>query len=155
LPAIGRLVYEGQLPDAISSTGAMKFFMRGFGGTAGVLLAGVVLDRAAAWGLDFVRTSMTPGQGALQVLEPPIQDHLARHGSAPPEAAAQTRAVLGSWVHLHAQIIGYRVALRLCAYASTAGLILAFFIRTRKEFSVLDADDNRLPAFVRSWFGWP
>jgi MFS family permease len=155
LPTIGRLVYEGQPSEAVGPTGAMKFFMRGFGGTAGVLLAGIVLDRAAAWGLDFVRTSMTPGQGALQVLEPSIQDHLAQNGSAPPEAAARTRAVLGYWVNLHAQIIGYRVALRLCACASAAGLILAFFIRTRKEFSVLDADDNRLPAFVRSWFGWP
>jgi MFS family permease len=155
LPSIGRLVYEGQAPAAAGSTGAMKFFMRAFGGTAGVLLAGVVLDRAAAWGLDFVRTSMMPGQGALQVLEPPIQDHLALHGSAPLEAAAQSQAVLGSWVDLHAQIIGYRTALRLCAWASAAGLILAFFIRTRKEFSILDADDNRLPTFVRRWFGGP
>jgi MFS family permease len=152
LPAIGRLVYEGQPPDAARSTGAMKFFMRAFGGTAGVLLAGVVLDRAAAWGLDFVRTSITPGQGAVQILVPPIQDHLARHGSAPREAAEQARAVLGFWVNLHAQIIGYRVALRLCACASAAGLILAFFIRTRKESSILDADDNRLPQLVRRWF---
>jgi MFS family permease len=153
LPAIGRLVYEGQHPDAARTTGAMKFFMRAFGGTAGVLIAGVILDRATAWGLDFVRTSMVPGQGALQALEPPIQDHLVRHGSAPPLAATQAHAVLGYWVNLHAQIIGYRVALRLCAFASGLGLIVAFFIRTQKEYSILDADDNRLPALLRGWFG--
>jgi hypothetical protein len=46
--------------------------------------------------------------------------------------------VIGSWVDLHAQVIGYRRALRFCAYLSAAGLIIACFIRRRKEISVFD-----------------
>src|SRR5262249_27964140 len=39
LPAIARLVYEGQPPEQAATTGAMKFFVRSFGGTVGILLA--------------------------------------------------------------------------------------------------------------------
>jgi MFS family permease len=153
LPGIGRLVFEGQEPEAAASTGAIKFFMRGFGGTAGVLLAGVLLDRAAAWGLDFVRTSIVLGQGSLEAIEPGIQDHMTRRGSTEPEAAAQTTALIGSWVELHARIIGYRAVLRACALASGLALFIAFFIRTEKEFSVFDADEEFVPALVRRCLG--
>ena len=90
------------------------------------------------WGLDFVRDSVVPGQGALQADVPLIRDHLVRHGSASPAAAAQADAVLGYWVNLHAQVIGYRRALRFCAYLSAVGLIVACFIHRRKEISVFD-----------------
>jgi MFS family permease len=140
LPAIGRLAYEGQRPEQASATGAMKFFTRSFGATVGVLMAGILLDRAATWGLDFIRDSITLGQGALEVTEPAIRDYMVRHGSTPPEAAAQAEALLGHWVNLHAQVIGYRVALRFCAYASALGMVLSFFISRRKEFSTFDAD---------------
>jgi MFS family permease len=139
LPVIARLVYEGQPPEQAATTGAMKFFVRAFGGTVGILLAGVQLDQAAAWGLDYVRTSMTLGQGALEVTEPAIVDHMVRRGSAPPEAAAQTEALIGHWVNLHARVIGYRAALHLCALASAVGLAIACFISRQKEISVLDA----------------
>jgi DHA2 family lincomycin resistance protein-like MFS transporter len=139
LPVIARLVYEGQPAEQVATTGAMKFFMRAFGGTVGILLAGVFLDQAATWGLDYVRTSMTLGQGALQVTEPAILNHMVRRGSAPPEAAAQTEALIGYWVNLHAQIIGYRAALHLCARASAVGLAISCFISRKKEISVLDA----------------
>ena len=69
---------------------------------------------------------------------PRIRDHLVRHGSAPPAAAAQAGAVLGYWVNLHAQVIGYRRALRFCAYLSAAGLIVSCFIHRRKEINVFD-----------------
>jgi hypothetical protein len=135
---IAQLTFEGQPPEAAGATGAMKFFMRSFNGTVGILLAGVLLDQGTWWGLEFVRDSIVPGQGALQADLPLIGDHLARHGSAPPAAAAQADAVLGYWVNLHAQVIGYRKALRFCAYLSAAGLIVSCFIHRRKEFSVFD-----------------
>ena len=70
---------------------------------------------------------------------PGIRDHLVRHGSTPAEAAAQSEAVLGYWVNLHAQVIGYRSGLRFCAYLSAAGLIVSCFISRRKEPSIFDA----------------
>ncbi len=135
---IAQLTFEGQPPKAAGATGAMKFFMRSFNGTVGILLAGVLIDQGTWWGLEVVRDSVVPGQGALQADVPLIRDHLMRHGSAPPAAAAQADAVIGYWVDLHAQVIGYRRALRFCAYLSAAGLIVTCFIRRRKEISVFD-----------------
>ncbi|MBI3409420.1 MAG: MFS transporter [Planctomycetes bacterium] len=140
LPAIGRLAFEGQHPKEAASTGAMKFFLRAFGGTVGVLLAGVILDQAVAGGLEYVRTSMTLGQGTLETTTPVIQDYLVRHGSSPTAAAEQTETIVGYWVHLHAQVIGYRAALRFGAYLSAIGFVISLFISRKKEISVLDAD---------------
>jgi hypothetical protein len=39
---------------------------------------------------------------------------------------------------LHAQVIGYRTGLRLCAFLSAAGLLVSLFIHRRKEVSVFD-----------------
>jgi DHA2 family multidrug resistance protein len=135
---IAQLTFEGQPPEAATATGGMKFFMRSFNGTVGILLAGIMLDQGTWWGLEFVRDSVVTGQGALQAEVPLILDHLTRHGSAPPAAAAQADAVLGYWVNLHAQVIGYRRALRFCAYLSAAGLIVSCFIQRRKEINVFD-----------------
>jgi hypothetical protein len=135
---VAQLTFEGQPPAAAAATGAMKFFMRSFNGTVGILLAGVLIDQGAWWGLDFVRDGIVQGQGAVQADVPALRDHLARHGSAPAAAAAQGEAVLGSWVNLHAQVIGYRRGLRFCAGLSAAGLVVSLLIHRRKEISVFD-----------------
>jgi DHA2 family multidrug resistance protein len=135
---VSQLTFEGQPAEAAGATGGMKFFMRSFNGTVGILLAGVLIDQGAWWGLEFVRDAVVPGQGPVQADLPGIQDHLARHGSSPTEAAAQAGAVLDSWVGLHAQVIGYRTGLRLCAFLSAAGLVVTFFIHRRKEVSIFD-----------------
>jgi hypothetical protein len=136
---IAQLTFEGQPPGLAMATGAMKFFMRSFNGTVGILLAGVLIDQGAWWGLDFVRDAIVRGQGAVQADMPGIRDHLVRHGSTPAEAVAQGEAVLGSWVNLHAQLIGYRTSLRFCAWLSAAGLVVSCFISRRKEPSIFDA----------------
>jgi hypothetical protein len=46
--------------------------------------------------------------------------------------------VLGSWVNLRAQVIGYRRGLRFCAYLSAAGLLVSLLIHRRKEVSIFD-----------------
>ena len=92
---IAQLTFEGQPPAMAGATGAMKFFMRSFNGTVGILLAGVLIDQGAWWGLDFVRDAIVQGQGAVQADVPGIRDHLVRHGSTPAEAVAQSEAVLG------------------------------------------------------------
>jgi DHA2 family multidrug resistance protein len=136
---VSQLTFEGQPPEAAGATGGMKFFMRSFNGTVGILLAGVLIDQGAWWGLEFVRDSVVQGQGAVQADVPTLRDHLARRGSTPTDAAAQGQAVLGSWVNLHAQVIGYRQGLRFCAWLSAAGLLVSLFIRRRKEISIFDA----------------
>jgi hypothetical protein len=136
---VSQLTFEGQPPEAAGATGGMKFFMRSFNGTVGILLAGVLIDQGAWWGLDFVRDAIVQGQGAVQADVPGIRDHLVRHGSTPAEAVAQGEGILGSWVNLHAQVIGYRTGLRFCAYLSAAGLVVTCFISRRKEPSIFDA----------------
>jgi MFS family permease len=136
---IAQLTFEGQPPRAAGATGAMKFFMRSFNGTVGILLAGILIDRGAWWGLDFVRDAIVPGQGGLQADLPQIRDHLVRQGSAQEAADAGADAVLGSWVDLHARVIGYRRGLRFCAYLSAAGLVVSCFISRRKQFSIFDS----------------
>jgi hypothetical protein len=105
----------------------------------GILLAGLLIDQGAWSGLDFVRDAIVQGQGAVQADVPGIGDYLVRHGSTPAEAVAQSEAVLGHWVNLHAQVIGYRIGLRCCAFLSAAGLLFTCFISRRKEPSVFDA----------------
>jgi DHA2 family multidrug resistance protein len=139
LSPIAQLTFEGIPPDVAGPTAAMKFFIRSFNGTVGILLAGVLIDQGTWWGLDFVRNSVVQGQGAVQADVPAIRDHLARHGSTPEAAAAQAQAVLGSWVNLHAQVIGYRTGLRFCAWLSAVGLVVSCFIHRRKEPSIFDA----------------
>ena len=136
---VSQLTFEGQAPEAAGATGGMKFFMRSFNGTVGILLVGVLIDQGAWWGLDFVRDSVVQGQGAVQADVPGIRDHLVRHGSAPSVAVTQAQTVLDSWVNLHAQVIGYRTGLRFCAYLSAAGLVVSCFISRRKEISVFDS----------------
>jgi MFS family permease len=135
---ISLLTFEGQPPALAGATGAIKFFMRSFNSAVGILLAGVLIEQGAWWGLDFVRDSIVQGQGAVQADMVGIRDHLVRHGSSPAEAVAQSEAVLGSWVDLHAHVIGYRGGLRFCAYLSAAGLVVSCFISRRKEPSVFD-----------------
>ncbi len=136
---IAQLTFEGQPPALAGATGAMKFFMRSFNGTVGILLAGVLIEQGGWWGLDFVRDAIVQGQGAVQADMPAIRDHLVRHGSTPEEAVEQADAVLDEWVNLHSQVIGYRIGLRFCAYLSAAGLVVSCFISRRKEPSVFDA----------------
>jgi len=93
---IAQLTFEGQPPALAGATGAMKFFMRSFNGTVGILLAGVLIDQGAWWGLDFVRDAIVQGQGAVQADEPGIRDHLIRQGSTPAEAVARSEAVYGA-----------------------------------------------------------
>jgi DHA2 family multidrug resistance protein len=135
---VSQLTFEGQSPEAAGATGGMKFFMRSFNGTVGILLAGVLIDQGAWWGLEFVRDSVVQGQGAVQADVPAIRDHLVRNGSTPAEAASQAEAVLGYWVNLHARVIGYRTGLRCCAFLSLAGLVVTCFIHRRKEVSIFD-----------------
>jgi MFS family permease len=137
---VSQLTFEGQPAESAGATGGMKFFMRSFNGTVGILLAGVLIDRGAWWGLEFVRDSVVPGAGAVQADLPELRDYLLRHGSTPSEAAGRSVAVLGSWVDLHARVIGYRTGLRFCAILSLAGLVIACLIHRRKEASVFDGN---------------
>jgi len=141
LPFYARLAYEGQDPEHAAVTGAMKFYLRALGSLLGTLGAGVLLDRAAAWGFDFVSDSLRLGHGPLLSLTPHLHDHFTRAGSSPAESAARADALVGHWVSLHAGIIGYRAAFRFCAALSGVALVIAFFVSPRKEFSILDADD--------------
>jgi hypothetical protein len=135
---ISQLTFQGQPPPIAGATGAIKFFMRSFSGTVGILLVGVLIDQGAWWGLDFVRDAIVQGQGAVQADMPGIRDYLVRHGSTPAEAASQSEVVLNAWANLHAQVIGYRSGLRFCAWLSAAGLLVTCFISRRKEPSIFD-----------------
>jgi hypothetical protein len=138
LSPIGQLTFEGIPPEIAGPTAGFKFFMRSFNGTVGILLAGVLIDQGAWWGLDFVRDAIVQGQGAVQADVPGIQDYLVRHGSTPAEAVAQAQTVLDSWVNLHAQVIGYRTGLRFCAFLSAAGFVVSCFISRKKEPNIFD-----------------
>ena len=135
---IAQLIFEGQPPELAGATGAMKFFMRSFNGTVGILVAGIVIDQGAWWGLEFVRDAIINGQGTIQVDMPELHDYLVRHGSTSVEAVAQAHAVLGDWIDLHSRLIGYRTALRCCAWLSAVGFVISCFISRRKEPSIFD-----------------
>ena len=140
LAPIAQLTFEGQRAEAAAATGAMKFLVRSFSSIVGVLVAAIVLDRATAGGLEYVRASVVQGQGTLQTVQPVLQRHFVHQGSAPAKAGTQSAALLGWWVEQHAVVIGYRSAFRFCAYLSGVGLVISFFISRRKEISVFDAD---------------
>jgi hypothetical protein len=68
-----------------------------------------------------------------------------------PAALEPFPTVIGSWVDLHAQIIGHRAVMRACTATSGMALFVACFIRTAKEFSIFDADQEIVPTFLRRW----
>jgi hypothetical protein len=92
---IGRLTFEGIPPQIAGPTAWQKLFMRSFNGTVGILLAVVLIDQGAWWGLDFVRDAIVQGQGSARADVPGIRDYLVRHGGAPPAAAMQAQGDLG------------------------------------------------------------
>ena len=89
---VSQLTFEGQPAAAAGATGGMKFFMRSFNGAVGILMAGVLIDQGAWWGLDFVRDAIVQGQGAVQADLPGIRDHLVRHGESTPCGGTSCRA---------------------------------------------------------------
>ena len=138
---VSQLTFEGQAPEAAGATGGMKFFMRSFNGTVGILLAGVLIDQGLPGGVwDSSAMASCRDRGPFRSDVPDIRDHLFCHGKRMSVAVTQAqRAVLDSWVNLHAQVIGYRTGLRFCAYLSAAGLVVSCFISRRKEPSIFDA----------------
>jgi hypothetical protein len=142
LALLVKLTFEGQTAADVAHTGAMKFFLRLFGGTVGTLGASILLVSSTAVAFEDLRLGMPPGRGPYALVEEAVRAHMIARGSPPPVAAAQAPAVIGGWVSLNAQVIGYQSVLRYLALLSAVALLISVFIGRRPEISILDPNER-------------
>ena len=136
---IAQLTFEGQPPEAAGATGRHEILhalLQRDGGHPAWPASCSTAPPRGGWNSSGTVSCRVRGpfRPTCPSSETTWCGTAARHQPRP----LQADAVLGYWVNLHAQVIGYRRALRFCAYLSAAGLIVSCFIHRRKEISVFD-----------------
>jgi MFS family permease len=126
-PTIAFMVRD-QSADEELRVRASKFFLRFFGGTLGILLAGVIFATAISTAHESLRLGMIPGLDPTHQLQATLENHARQRGSSPQEAAAQATLVLDAWIHRNAQVMAYQTTLRWVAIGSGAALLVSLAI---------------------------
>lgn len=126
-PTIAFMVRD-QSADEELRVRASKFFLRFFGGSLGILLAGVIFATAINAAHESLRLGMIPGLDPTHQLQRTIENHARQRGSTPPEATTQAAMVLDTWIHRNAQVMGYQTTLRWVALGSGAAFVVSLGI---------------------------
>jgi MFS family permease len=126
-PTIAFMVRD-QSPAEELRVRASKFFLRFFGGSLGILLAGVIFASSVNTAHESLRIGMIPGLDPTDTVRRSIEQQAIRQGSPAPEAAAQATAALGEWIQRNAVVMGYQTTLRWVALFSLAALAVALAI---------------------------
>jgi hypothetical protein len=106
----------------------MMFFLRFFGGSLGILLAGVIFANALNTAHESLRLGMIPGLDPTHQLRHTIETHAGQRGSSSMEATTQAALVLDAWIQRNAQVMGYQTTLRWVALFSGAALVASLTI---------------------------
>jgi hypothetical protein len=126
-PTIAFMVRD-QSPAEELRVRASKFFLRFFGGSLGILLAGVIFATGINTAHESLRLGMIPGLDPTHQLRRTIEAHAIQRGSSAPEATAQAAMMLDAWVRQNARVMGYQTTLRWVAVFSLAALAVALAI---------------------------
>lgn len=126
-PTIAFMVRD-QSADEELRVRASKFFLRFFGGSLGILLAGVIFATAINTAHESLRLGMIPGLDPTHQLQRTLENHALQRGSSLPEARAQAAMVLDAWIHRNAQVMGYQTTLRWVALFSAVALVVSLGI---------------------------
>ena len=117
-----------QSPDEELRVRASKFFLRFFGGSLGILLAGVIFATGINTAHESLRLGMIPGLDPTHQLRRAVENHAIQRGSSAPEATAQAAMVLDAWIQRNALVMGYQTTLRWVAVFSLAALAVSLVI---------------------------
>jgi MFS family permease len=126
-PTIAFMVRD-QSPDEELRVRASKFFLRFFGGSLGILLAGVIFATGINTAHESLRLGMIPGLDPTHQVRRTIENHVIQRGSSVPEATTQAVMLLDAWIQQNAQVMGYQTTLRWVAVFSLAALAVALLI---------------------------
>ncbi len=126
-PTIAFMVRD-QSADEELRVRASKFFLRFFGGTLGILLAGIIFATAFNTAHESLRLGMIPGLDPTHQLQLTLENHARQRGSPPPEATAQAVVVLDAWIHRNAEVMGFQTTLRWIALFGGAALAVSLGI---------------------------
>lgn len=126
-PTIAFMVRD-QSPAEELRVRASKFFLRFFGGSLGILLAGVIFATGINTAHESLRLGMIPGLEPTHQLRRTVENHAIQRGSSVPEATTQATALLDAWIHQNAVVMGYQTTLRWVAVSSLAALAVALLI---------------------------
>jgi MFS transporter, DHA2 family, multidrug resistance protein len=107
---------------------ASKFFLRFFGGSLGILLAGVIFATAINTAHESLRLGLIPGLDPTHQLHGILENHARQRGSSPTEATTQAALVLDAWIHRNAEVMGYQTTLRWVALFSGVALAVSLVI---------------------------
>ena len=126
-PTIAFMVRD-QSPAEELRVRASKFFLRFFGGSLGILMAGVIFTTGINTAHESLRLGMIPGLDPTHQLRRTIENHAIQRGSSVPEATTQAVMLLDAWIQQNAQVMGYQTTLRWVAVFSLAALAVALLI---------------------------
>jgi MFS family permease len=126
-PTIAFMVRD-QSPEEELRVRASKFFLRFFGGSLGILLAGVIFATGINTAHESLRLGMIPGLDPTHQIRRTIEHHVIQRGSSVPEATTQAVMLLDAWIQQNAQVMGYQTTLRWIAVFSLAALAVALLI---------------------------
>jgi MFS family permease len=126
-PTITFMVRD-QSPDEELRVRASKFFLRFFGGSLGILLAGVIFATGLNVAHESLRLGMIPGLDPTHRVWHAIETHTIQRGSSGPDATAQATVVLEAWIQQNARVMGYQTTLRWVALFSAAALALSLLL---------------------------
>jgi MFS family permease len=126
-PTISFMVRD-QTPAEELRVRASKFFLRFFGGSLGVLLAGVIFATGFNTAHESLRIGMIPGLDPTHQVRRALEEHAIQGGSSGPEATAQAAVLLDAWIERNAVVMGYQTTLRWVAVFSLAALAVALAI---------------------------
>jgi MFS family permease len=126
-PTIAFMVRD-QSPAEELRVRASKFFLRFFGGSLGILLAGVIFATGINTAHESLRLGMIPGLDPTHQIRRAIENHTIERGSSVPEATTQAVMLLDAWIQRNAQVMGYQTTLRWVAVFSASALAMALLI---------------------------
>jgi MFS family permease len=126
-PTIAFMVRD-QSADEELRVRASKFFLRFFGGSLGILLAGVIFATGLNVAHESLRLGMIPGLDPTHRIRHAIESHAVQRGSSHPDASAQATALLETWIQQNARVMGYQTTLRWVAVFSGAALAVSLLL---------------------------
>ena len=137
-PTIAFMIRD-QSPDEELRVRASKFFLRFFGGSLGILLAGVIFATGINTAHESLRLGLIPGLDPTHQLRTSVEHQAIQRGSSIPEAHAQAVAALDAWILRNAQVMGYQTTLRWVAVFSLAALGVSLLIPLAGPWRVASA----------------
>ena len=89
-----------------------------------------------------MRQKITRGRPAVEQVERQLARYAREGGSAPEVASNQASALIGSWIAINAQMLGFRGVIRYLLALSGLGFVVSLFIARGVEADILAGEET-------------